>query len=484
MRATGDIHRFTPVFMLAVLLISAGSATLLVAQQSTGTLEARVDTLFSDWDRSDSPGCALGVIQDGELIYARGYGMADLEHSIPITPRSVFRIGSTSKQFTALCILLLEEEGKLSLDDDIHRFFPEIPEYPAPVTVRHLIHHTSGVRDYLTLMDLAGKRGDDFFTDEEVVAMIARQQELNFPPGDQHLYSNSGYFLLSQIVLRITGRSMREYAREKVFEPLGMEHTHFHDDHTEIVPGRASGYSPTGEGFRINMTTLGMIGDGGVFTTIEDLLLWDHHFYGDRVGRKDLLRKQHTVGILNDGTELAYAAGLTVSTYRGLRMVSHGGSFVGFRADMIRFPEQRFSVICLANLSSVNPSRLARQVADIYLAGEMEPIPQNRPGERQRPAGRAMEIPETLLLTDDLMTQYQGAYYSRELDVVYELVPEEGELILRVAGRMGGRVTLRSEDVLRTPGQTFNLFRDAQGAITGFRLNAGRVQNLRFDRRP
>ncbi len=163
MSATGDVRRLMPVIMAAVLLVLAGSTTTLASPQQTGHLEAQVDSLFSDWDRSDSPGCALGVIQDGELIYARGYGMADLEHGIPITPRSIFRIGSTSKQFTALCILLLEEEGKLSLDDDIHTFFPEMPEYPAPVTVRQLIHHTSGVRDYLTLMSLAGKRGDDFY---------------------------------------------------------------------------------------------------------------------------------------------------------------------------------------------------------------------------------------------------------------------------------------------------------------------------------
>lgn len=229
------------------------------------------------------------------------------------------------------------------------------------------------------------------------------------------------------------------------------------------------------------MTTLGMIGDGGVFTTVEDLLLWDHHFYGSRLGGGDLLEKQHTGGILNDGTELAYAAGLTVSTYRGLKMVSHGGAFVGFRADMIRFPEQRFSVVCLANLSSVNPSLLARRVADIYLAGEMEPAPQTQPGERQRPAGRARDIPEPLVLTEELAGQYRGSYYSPELDVVYELVPEEGELILKVAGRVSGRITLRAEDVLRTSGLTFNLFRDMQGDVAGFRLDAGRVRNLRFE---
>ncbi len=261
-----------------------------------------------------------------------------------------------------------------------------------------------------------------------------------------------------------------------------MEHTHFHDDHTEIVPGRAAGYSRRGDRFRINMTTLGMIGDGGVFTTVEDLLLWDRYFYDNRLGGEDLLEKQHTVGILNDGTELTYAAGLTVSTYRGLRMVSHGGSFVGFRADMIRFPEQRFSVICLANLSSVNPSRLARQVADIYLDEEMEPALRTGRGGRQRPAGGDMEIPEIPELTEELMTQYRGSYYSQELDVVYELVPEEDGLFLKVAGWRFNRLTLRSDDVLRASGLTLNMVRDSRGTVTGFRLDAGRVQNLRFDR--
>jgi hypothetical protein len=284
-----------------------------------------------------------------------------------------------------------------------------------------------------------------------------------------------------------------------------MEHTHFHNDHTEIVPERAAGYSPRGDGFRINMTTLDMIGDGGVFTTVEDLLRWDRHFYDNRLGGDDLLEKQHTVGILNDGTRLSYAAGLTVSNYQGLRMVSHGGSFVGFRADMIRFPEQRFSVICLANLSTINPSRLARQVADIYLEEEMEPVPRTGSGGGQRPTPNPgeRETPELPRLTDELIARYRGAYYSPELNVIYELVPGEEEergqsevvaavattegteegLLLRVAGRRIGPITLRSDDVLVGFGLTFNMLRDSRGAVTGIRLDAGRVRNLRFERR-
>ncbi|MFB3126207.1 MAG: serine hydrolase domain-containing protein, partial [Candidatus Acidiferrales bacterium] len=243
---------------------------VLTSLASADTLTNRVDKVFAQWDKPGSPGCALGVIKGGELIYKRGYGMANLEHNIPISSTSVFRIGSTSKQFSALSILLLVEEGKLSLDDNIRKYLPEMPDYGSPVTIRHLIHHSSGIRDYLTLMSLVGKGDDDFYTDEDVVVMLARQRELNFNPGDRFLYSNSGYFLLSQIVKRASGQSLREYAAEKIFGPLGMQNTHLHDDHTLIVQSRASGYSPRKDGdYQINMTTLGMVGDGGVFTTVE-----------------------------------------------------------------------------------------------------------------------------------------------------------------------------------------------------------------------
>jgi CubicO group peptidase (beta-lactamase class C family) len=329
----------------------------------------KVDSLFAPWNKPDSPGCALGIIKDGKLIYKRGYGMANLEYGIPITSQSVFRIGSTSKQFSAMCMVLLEEEGKLSLDDDIRKYIPELPEYETPITIRHLLHHTSGIRDYLTLMTLAGEREDDFFTNEEVVGFLARQMELNFKPGEEHLYSNSGYFLLSVITKRITGESMSIYAEKNIFEPLGMENTHFHDNHTSIVRNRASGYLPREEGgFQISMTTLDMIGDGGIFTCVDDLLLWNQNFYNNRLGegRQELINKMITPGILNNGENLDYALGLRNSQYQGKQMISHGGAFVGFRAEMIRFPEERFSVIVLANLGTINPTQLARDVADIY----------------------------------------------------------------------------------------------------------------------
>ncbi|GBC83113.1 Penicillin-binding protein 4* [bacterium HR10] len=354
-----------------------GEERIAPVEEDPKALQAQVDRLFAVWDRPDSPGCAVGIIQNGRLVYARGYGMANLEHGIPITPRTVFDIASTSKQFTAASLLLLEQQGKLSLDDDVRRFVPELPDYGRPITLRHLLHHTSGLRDYLTLMALAGIRFDGVTTEEDALRLIVRQKGLNFPPGEDYLYSNSGYFLLSVIVKRASGKSLREFAEEHIFRPLGMTSTQFQDDHTRIVPRRATGYAPVpGGGFRINMSQFEQTGDGALMTTVEDLALWDQNFYHPRVGGLELIRRLLMPGQLTSGETLRYAAGLIVETYRGLTVIRHGGSWAGYRAEFLRVPEQRFSVICLCNVSAADPTRLARQVADLYLASVFpEPAP-------------------------------------------------------------------------------------------------------------
>jgi CubicO group peptidase (beta-lactamase class C family) len=362
--------------------------------EETKDKTAEVDKLFAKWDSTATPGMSLAIIKDGEIIYERGYGMANLDLNIANSPITVYRIGSTSKQFTAACIAMLALQGKLSLDDNIRKYIPEMPEYEKTVTIRHLLHHTSGLRDYLTLEYLAGKSDFDFYTPEDTIAAIARQKALNFLPGDEYLYSNSGYFLLGVIVQRVSGKTLNEFAQEHIFKPLGMRNTHFHDDHTMIVKNRASGYSPAKNGFRIDMTSLDHVGDGGVFTTVEDLYLWDQNFYHNKL-QKGLLELIHTKGILNNGEELDYAFGLVISDYKGLKMVSHGGAFVGYRAEMIRFPEEKFSLICLANLSTVNPSRLCRQVADIYLADKLkEEKVAEKPKEELKPVTLPMEVLE------------------------------------------------------------------------------------------
>ncbi len=365
----------TTVLVIVALQFAAGFSSAQLAID-----EAAVDAIFSAYDRTDGPGCAVGILSEGELVYARGYGMANLEHDIPLTSTSVLRIGSTSKQFTAACAVLAEQQGALSLDADVHEYLPELPNYGSPITVRHLLNHTSGIRDYLGLMTLAGHGDDDFYTDEDAFAMIARQEGLNFPPGSRHLYSNSGYFLISVIIQRTTGKTLAEFGEEFIFRPLGMTNTHFHDDSQRVVKQRADGHTAGEDGsWRISNTTLEMCGDGGVFTSVEDMMLWDSNFYEPRVGGPELIADLKTRGRLNDGTELNYALGLTMNDYRGLRRVSHGGAFVGFRADAIRFPDQQLSVIVFANIDRIRPTRLALQVADLVLKDAFDAASQTTP---------------------------------------------------------------------------------------------------------
>lgn len=391
------------------------------------TLTEHVDHLFSEWNKTDTPGCAIAIIQNGKVIYTRGYGMADLEHSIPISANSVFDIGSISKQFVAMSIVLLEKQARISLDDEIQKYLPEIKRYEHPITIRHLIHHTSGLRDYLALMDMAGWPFEFDYCEEEIIDLIARQKELNFQPGEEFLYCNSGYFLLGEIVKRVSGFSLREFANKNIFTPLGMQNTHFHDDFTEIVKNRAAGYSPNEDhGFKIDMSLFDAVGDGGVYTTVEDLCLWDENFYHNIIGGygQDLIEEITTPGKLNSGEGLDYAFGLLVSSYRGLKTISHGGVWMGYRAGMIRFPEQRFSVICLSNLSSIIPTQLVRQISDIYLAEEF-----TKPEEKTIHTEQ-----QSLELSKSEMEDKTGFYRDIRSGTIWELTAQEGKLMVEVTG--------------------------------------------------
>jgi CubicO group peptidase (beta-lactamase class C family) len=375
------MHLHTPCLRFFVLLLvcSLSCGAEVAAQQQPPTaanasdLSARVDKIFAEWDRADTPGYVVAVVRDGRIIHARGYGMADLERNVKLSPASVFDIGSTAKQFTAASILLLAQQGKLSLDDDVRKYLPEMRKYDTPVTIRHLLHHTSGVRDYLTLMRLADLSPLNDYPDEQIIELIARQEALNFKPGDEHLYSNSGYFLLGTIVQRASGKSLRAFADEHIFRPLGMKNTHFHDDTTEIVKNRAIGYTPGGTDLRLGMSIFHVVGDGALMTTVEDLALWDANFYDNKLGGgADFVKSMLTTGKLNNGQALPYAAGLVLDNYKGLPMVSHGGAWAGYRADMIRFPEQKLSVICLSNFGGANPTLMAQRVAEIYLGEQLK----------------------------------------------------------------------------------------------------------------
>jgi CubicO group peptidase (beta-lactamase class C family) len=335
---------------------------------------ARVDKLFSQWNRKDSPGCAVAVMRDGKIVHKRGYGMADLEHAIPIKPNTIFHIASTSKQFTAFCIVLLERDGKLKLDDDVRKYLPELHDFGKTITIRHLLNHTSGLRDQWSLLTLAGWRMDDVITEEDILGLVWRQKELNSEPGARFNYCNTGYTLAAKIVERVSGKPMPQFAEERIFKPLGMSRTHFHLDYEEIVKDRALSYSHLGEGkFKNAILSYGNVGATSLFTTVEDLAKWDRNFYDGGIGGIEALAAMHVHGKLNDGKEIPYALGLGHGKYRGLKTVEHAGGDAGYRCTLLRFPTEKFSVAVLSNHGEFDPEELARRVADVYLADNLKP---------------------------------------------------------------------------------------------------------------
>src|SRR5258708_24568126 len=334
-----------------------------------------VDEIFVDLTKAGSQGCAVGVYREGKMVYAKGYGLANVEENVAITPQSVFDIGSTSKQFTAASILLLEKQGKLSVNDEPRKYIPELPDYGQKITVLQLLNHTSGLRDYLTLMEFAGIPIDSVTTDGDALALITRQKALNFAPGSEWLYSNTGFFLLSTIVQRVSGKTLRDFAEENIFAPLEMTHTQFRNSHAALIANRAMAYEEQENhaGYTLNVSYFEQTGDGAVHTSVEDLLKWDENFYSPRVGGKEFLAEIQERGKLIDGKVLEYAKGLRLQDYRGLHTGSHGGSWGGDRAERLRFPDQHFSVACLCNVGNAGATRRAHQVADIYLGNLMKP---------------------------------------------------------------------------------------------------------------
>jgi CubicO group peptidase (beta-lactamase class C family) len=343
--------------------------------------EQRVDRIFAAYDKAGSPGCALGVIRNGDFIYRKGYGTASLELGVPLSPQSVFYLGSVSKQFTAAAVVLAAEQGFLSLDDNVRKHIPEIPDYGQPITLRQMLHHTSGFRDVLGLLALSGRNAADLHPTAELLDLVARQKALNFTPGEKSLYSNTNYFLLAEVVKRSTGKPLSQFAAENIFKPLGMAHTRFYDDHTLVVRGRIPAYQPGADGaFLVDWSTnFEKVGDGGLMSSVDDLLLWDRNFYNNKLGKGTLIQEMETPGILNDGKKISYALGLELGTYRGLPVVEHDGALFGYRTDILRFPRQKFTVVCLCNVSSADPSGLARKVADIYLEKSLQAEASLRP---------------------------------------------------------------------------------------------------------
>lgn len=374
---------------------------------------AKIDEIFAEVNSKETPGCTVAVAEKGSILLSRAYGMADLEHDVPVTPTTIFEAGSVSKQFTAAAVLLLAQQGKLSLTDEVRKHVPELPDYGKPITIDHLIHHSSGLRDWGAVAGIHGwPRGTRIHTHAHMLDIASRQKSLNFEPGAEFSYSNTGYNLLVVIVERVTGQTFAEFTRQQIFEPLGMKHTSWRDDFTRIVKGRAIAYVEEEDGFHSNMPFENVHGNGGLLTTSEDLLLWNENFTHGKVGGPAFLEAMQKRGRLNDNRESEYASGLFIGEYGGLPEVSHAGATAGYVAFLTRFPGQRLSVAVLCNRGDRDPEAFAHRVADLYLTGKKA----------------AASAPATIELPEAELAARAGMYRSQRTGNVLRLEMKEGKL--------------------------------------------------------
>ena len=363
----------TTAVLLAGALLNCGAEDGKTDSALPPITREKIDKLFAQWNLPTSPGCAVAVLIEGKPVYENYFGCANLENQIPISAQTVFNACSAAKEFTALAIQILVSSGKCQLDDPVMKYVPEIAHIGRPITIRQLLNHTSGIRDAHELACALGARDEDILNRADVLRLLQNQRTLNFEPGAQFLYSHSNYVLLALALERISGEAFGTFIRNRIFLPLGMEHSRIANDHSLVISHRAEPYKARGEHFQRCYVNDGFSGDGGLFTTLSDMERWDRQFDGQPIGGAETLARQIEPGTLNDGTRSHYASGLEVSDYRGWRTIGHNGGGGGYRATFLRFPQKRSTVILLANVSEIKTDLMARKIADLLLEGEAPP---------------------------------------------------------------------------------------------------------------
>jgi len=450
------------------------------AQQGAAVAPApgmAVDDIFSKWS-SSTPGCAVGVAVGGKAMLLKAYGMADLERDVRNTPDTIFEAGSVSKQFTAMAVQLLANDGKLSIDDPVRKYIPELPDYGKPLTIRHMLSHTSGLRDWGSVESIAGwPRTTREYTHAHVLEIVSKQKSLNFEPGTNWSYSNTGFNLAAIIVSRVSGMPFAEFSKQRIFTPLGMAHTSWRDDHTRIIKGRAIAYSLDNGEYHIEMPFENVYGNGGLLTTVGDLLIWNENFVNPKVGNAKLISEMAAGGQFNDGKPLEYyGLGLFIEIYRGVHNVYHSGSTAGYRAHLNRFPDSRTSVAVLCNGSNGDASRSANRVSDVFLGDRLKPAP-TAPSAAAPPA--ALNPPPSSAQLEALT----GSYWSEEAETMFVAAVDQGSLVLRRRPDAVIKLTAIGPEKFRGSIGTVTFMRNGSGAVDSFSVNQDRVWDLRFTKK-
>ena len=423
-RIFGRMRTRSAVAVAGLLLTGSTAAAWSQQPKIDSRSEKAIDSLFARYTSPGFPGCAVSVTYHGEKVFAAGYGLADLEHAATITPNTMFEVMSVSKQFTGMAIALLMLDGKVKVDDDIRRFLPEFPEAVPPITVADLLHHTSGLRDVGPLLALRGRGPTDRITSGEIVAVLARQRGNEALAGSAFSYDNTNYILLAVIVERVSGESLRKFTDRRIFTPLGMGHTHFLDDPTEVVPDRAIGYAPRPKGgFSISTPLYDNVGAYALLTTAEDLVKWERNFVTAEVGGLPTVSLMQAPGQLTNGKSSDYGFGLATGNYRGRKFIQHTGAGYGFRATFMRFPEEGRAVAVLCNLSSASSYDLALKVADVFATVSSTP---------DEMAADTSSSPRQQLTPGEL-APFTGTYWNSDIKLVRR-VYVDGDSLMMVSG--------------------------------------------------
>lgn len=472
------------VHILFVLL--CGIAWLMPAEiqaQLSPAQERAIDSVFAPWDADTLPGCVVGVMQEGRLRFARGYGAADLATRTRLKPQTRIGIASLTKQFTAAAIGLLVQDGRLGLDDDVRRFLPELPEYEPPIRIRDLVYHTSGLRDYVGLIGLRGGDPEAFVPKSEILRLIALQRRTNHAPGMMHAYSNTNYYLLGEIIGRVTGVPLPEFAERELFRPLGMRATSFATLGT-LLPDRAESYRLIGDTLAEVQMTGALGGDGGIYGSLEDLARWDAHFARPTLSKNPdgFLRLITSNGATRGGEVTGYGWGNQFGEYRGVPTQGHGGTWGGYRVQYLRFPSLQTGLAVLCNQLEISPFQLIRRVADVVLSAQMSNPAPTAAGMAVARAPDAAAPRPTGPVDSATAVRYVGEYWSPELDVLYRVQFDSEGLRLRIGMREPLPVRIAHADTLLLPGVALVMHPSAGGPPAGFTVNTGRVRGVEFQR--
>lgn len=484
-------HR-SKTILLYLLIFTVSQFCIQISAQTSGDadVQKKIDELLSKYDSPKTPGVAVAVVKDGKIIFKKGYGMANLEYDIPITSNSVFHVASVSKQFTAFSILLLEKDGKLSLDDDVRKYIPEVPDFGKKITLRHLATHTSGIKDQWALLTLAGWRMDDVITKEQILKVISKQKTLNFEPGSEYVYSNSGFTLLAEVVARVSNQTFAEFTKKRIFEPLNMKNSQFYDDHEKIVKNRAYSYLKDDDIYKKQNLNFSNVGATSLFTTVEDLSKWAMNFENPIVGDAEIIRKLQAPAKLNDGKPavlavvdgetIYHAMGQFVRNYRGLDIVNHTGRDAGFRAYLVRFPSEKFSVIVLGNDADFDSFQTGLKIAEFYLKDKLKPKAIVKVTE-----ANPINDPQksNLDATSFNLSEFVGRYQSEELSTEYAVAIQNNKLVLKHFRASNTELVFADKDKftgrIEFPVE-IEFDRNEKKNITGFRVSNFGAKNVIF----